>query len=149
MSRIFSGALASVFITLAMLLPAGCTAGAPAESSAIGVNALTSDLAAFSGEILVEGVVQNVEAGSSVIWLIDVTEYESCGLVPCAGAGFLPIELPTTGDPSLSGDLYDGTLPDVEDKVTVAGTVRAQDDGSLYFDAERVERGSTTLIVKR
>ncbi len=145
--RRFAPFIALSALALSLSVLAGCAGGASADD-AIGVNALTADPQAFSGEIAVVGVVQDVSADSSAITLIDLTEYETCGLTPCGGAGILPLFLPTSGTPAPSGALYEGSLPALEDQVVVTGTIRSAESG-LYFDVERVDRGSATLMTKQ
>ncbi len=140
-----SRALTLIVILGLTALMAGCAA---ATSDALGVNAVTADPAAFTGTIAVKGVVQNVDAATSSIVLIDEAEYATCGLVPCGSAGLLPLFLPTEGAPSPGGALYQGALPALEEVVLVEGEIKSSPEG-LYFDVDRVLRGSTTLISKR
>ena len=146
MHRILPSAQALAVATALTLVLAGCAAD-PAES-AVGVNALMADPAAFVGEIAIAGVVQDVSPDSSAIALIDADEYETCGLTPCASAGVLPLYVPTSGQPAPSGAVYEGTPPPLEDHVVVIGTVRSGDSG-LYFDVERIDRGSSTIITRQ
>ena len=146
-----SAAIAIAIVAIAavsVLALAGCAGGAAEPTDTIGINALTSDPQAFSGEIAIEGIVQAITPDTSVISLIDVTEFESCGLTPCEGAGILPLFVPTSGQPAPSGALYGGTPPALEDRVVAVGTVREGDAG-LYFDVERIVRGSSTLLEKQ
>lgn len=131
---------------LALVL-AGCSS-TPATPDALAVNALTADPTAYTGTIAVRGVVQNIDPGSSTVTIIDETEYETCGLTPCGSAGLLPVAVPTMGQPSPGGSLYDGTLPALEDRVVVVGEVKSGPAG-LYFDVERVERGGSTLLARK
>lgn len=144
MRKTLPGALALVIVIALALV--GCGATSPLVT--IGVDALTADPQAFTGELAVEGVVQYVDASTSTIRIIDVAEYEACGLTPCVSAGVLPLYLPTGGEPAPSGAQYEGQLPALEEVVVVVGEVRSG-QGGLYFDVERVQRGSQTLISKR
>lgn len=146
MHRTFWGAAALAVVTATLLLTACANTAIP--ENLMGVNSLTADPQAFTGEIAVEGVVIDVDPASSRVRLIDLTEYETCGLNPCGSAGVLPLHLPVTGEPTATGALYEGELPSLEDAVVVVGEVRSGQSG-LYFDVQRVQRGSQTLISKR
>lgn len=148
MHRISPGAFALAISVALSLMLAGCSGGGGTAPSQVSVNALTADPQAFSGEIAVEGIVQDVAADSSLIVLIDLAEYETCGLTPCDSAGSLPLQVPLSGQPTPAGALYEGTLPALEDRVTAVGTVRSGADG-LHFDVERITRGSETILTKR
>lgn len=139
---------ATLFFVLgsALMLLAGCSGGLDA-SSALNVNAVTSDPAAFTGQIVVKGVVQDVDPTGSTIVLIDETEYQTCGINPCGSAGLLPLYLPTSGAASPGGALYSGQLPVLEDTVVISGEIKSGPQG-LYFDVERVERDGKLLISK-
>lgn len=135
--------------TLAACGPAADSGTPESELPRIGVDDLMLDPHAYTGEIAVEGIVVDVSPEHHGVTLVDPEEYEMCGLNPCAAAGVLPLFLPTSGkEPSFSGDFYDGTLPGLEDRVLVIGAVRSGEMG-LYFDAERVVRGSSAIIEKR
>lgn len=140
-------ALIIAFSAGLLVLATGCGSQTDA-SDALSVNAIASDPTAFTGTIAVAGVVQNVDATTSSITLIDQTEYETCGITPCGSAGLIPLHLPVSGQPSPSGALYGGELPALEEKVIVVGEIKNSEQG-LYFDVHRVERGGKTLIAKK
>lgn len=133
-------------LALAAALLTGCGAAAETPANTIGVNALAADPTAYTGEIAVKGIVQKVDAGT--ISIIDETEYATCGLTPCNSAGIIPLFLPTSGDPSPTGALYDGELPKLEESVVVIGKIVPSDTG-MVFDVARIQRGSDTIIEKR
>ncbi len=145
MRRTFAGAAALV-VALAVLPLAACNSASP--DNTIGVNALTADPLAFTGEVAVEGVVIEADPATGSLVLIDVTEYETCGLTPCASAGMLSLHVPAGGEPTISGALYEGTLPSLEDVVVAVGEVRSG-PGGVYFDVERLFSGSQSVMTKR
>lgn len=135
-----------VALVAAVALLGGCSSQSAAD--AVGVNAVAADPGAYTGEITMKGVVQLVDAEKSFINVIDVTEYETCGLTPCGSAGIIPLFMPTSGEPSPAGSVYKGSLPALEEEVLVTGEIKDAADGSLIFDVTRVQRGSTTVIEK-
>lgn len=136
--------LVAVFAAAALL--AGCSSQ-PGEA-AVGVNAVAADPGAYTGEITMKGVVQLVDAEKGFINIIDLTEYETCGLTPCGSAGIIPLFMPTSGEPSPAGSVYKGSLPALEEEVLVTGEIKDAADGGVIFDVTRVQRGSTTVIEK-
>lgn len=139
-------ALTVLSLAIAAALVAGC--GSASTPDALGVNAVTADLTAYTGTIAVRGIVQKIDPGTSAVTIIDETEYETCGLSPCGSAGLLPLTVPLTGAPSPGGSLYDGVLPVLEDSVVVVGEIKTGAQG-MYFDVERIERGSSTLLARK
>jgi hypothetical protein len=140
--------IALISLLALAVIATGCTGGEAAPTATIGVNALTADPTAYAGEIAVKGIVQNVDPQGSTMSIIDEDEYATCGLTPCNSAGILPLMVPSSGEPSLGGALYEGEMPALEDPVIVVGKV-AQSQQGLYFDVTRVMRGQTTIIEKR
>ncbi|MDZ4169684.1 MAG: hypothetical protein U1E26_08525 [Coriobacteriia bacterium] len=130
---------------LAVALLAGCSSDTP---EAIGVNAVMADPAAYTGQIAIRGVVQNVDANASSIAVIDETEYATCGLTPCNSASLLPIVLPIGTAAVAGASVYEGALPALEDVVVVVGEIKSTDSGK-YFDVERIERNGSVLVSKR
>lgn len=122
---------------LASVALVGCSAESP---NAVGVNAVMTDPAAYSGTIAIKGVVQKVDAATSSITMIDEGEYATCGLTPCNSAGLLPLSMPAAQ--------YDGELPALEDVVIAVGEIKSTPQGS-YFDVERVERNGSVLVSKK
>ncbi|OEF97086.1 hypothetical protein [Desulfuribacillus alkaliarsenatis] len=132
------------------LITSGC-GGSAQTLNTIGVNALAADPSAFTGEIAVAGVVQFVDSENYILRIIDEEEYASCGLTPCGGAGIIPLYLPIDSKPfgeTPSGYTYTGQLPQLEDFVTVIGSIE-QADGSLIFEVDRILKGSNVLISKQ
>lgn len=139
-------ALSVLSLAIAAALVAGC--GSTPTPDALEVNAVMADPMAYTGTIAVRGIVQNIDPGASAVTLIDETEYETCGLSPCGSAGLLSLTVPFSGTPSPGGSLYDGALPTLEDRVVVVGEIKSGGQG-LYFDVERIERGSSTLLARK
>ena len=134
---------AAMMVALALL--AGCSGATP---EAIGVNAVMADPAAYTGQIAIKGVVQNVDAPGSSIMVIDETEYATCGLTPCNSASILPLSLPFGEAAAAGTPVYEGTLPALEYVVVVVGEIKSTENGK-YFDVERVERNGSVLVTKR
>ena len=134
---------------LTVLAIAGITLAACGESvEALAVNDVAADPTAYSGDIAVVGVVQEVDSAASSIVLIDEQEYETCGLFPCAGAGLMPLHLPTGGDKTETGAEYVGALPDLEQTVVVYGRISGS-GSDVSFDVDRIEASGKTLIEKK
>jgi hypothetical protein len=145
-----SGA-SSVLTTLLILLSsiaamsslvAGCTSqetGVGPPPVVLGVDDVAADPMAYDGPIVVEGVVSFVDAVSSTFVIIDVSEYELCGVVDCA-INEIPVPVPA--------HQYDGTLPVVRDFVLVHGEM--VDSGTGYsLDAAEVQKGGEPILKKR
>ncbi len=116
---------------------AGCSTAAV---DPVGVNAVMTDPGAYTGQIAITGIVQQVDKPSATVTMIDKIEYETCGLTPCGSAGLLPIYLPAAQ--------YDGGLPALEDQVVVIGEIKTTPKGA-YFDVERLERNGSVLVSKK
>lgn len=119
------------------------------ERSSIGINALAADPTAFKGEICVKGVVQQVDKENFSLVLIDEEEYKNCGIFPCAGAGMLPLYLPGATKPmgpTPTDYTYKGELPKLEETITAIGTIKAMQDGLLFFEVEQVLKGTKVLV---
>lgn len=137
--------VAAVALVLALGTLVGCTSAAP---ETLGVNAVMADPTAYSGQIAIKGVVQNVDATGSGITVIDETEYATCGLTPCNAAGLLPLSLPIGASAPAGAPAYEGTLPALEDVVVVVGEIKSTASGS-YFEVERLERDGSVLVSKK
>lgn len=137
--------VAAVTMALAAAVLAGCASGAP---DALGVNAVMADPSAYTGQIAIRGVVQNVDAKGSSVTVIDETEYSTCGLTPCNSAGLLPLSLPLGDSAAEGAPVYEGTLPALEDVVVVVGEIKSTANGS-YFDVERIERDGSVLVSRK
>ncbi len=127
----------ALFALVTVLALAGCSSTAV---DPVGVNAVMTDPGAYTGQIAITGVVQQVDKPSATITMIDKTEYETCGLTPCGSAGLLPIYLPAAQ--------YDGSLPALKDQVVVIGEIKTTPQGA-YFDVERLERNGSVLVSKK
>lgn len=128
-------------------LIAGCGAGS-GTTSGLAVNAVMADPTAYSGQVTIKGVVQNVDPGTGSIAVIDEGEYATCGLTPCNAAGILRLTVPTSGQAAVDGSSYEGTLPALEDVVVVVGEFKTAEQG-LYLDVARIEKGGSPLLTKR
>jgi len=113
-----------VVIGLISLMIFSSCQGDRAETSmmndSIGVEHFMRDVDEYSGVVQVEGVVSNVQADDQLFTLIDVREFEKCGVTDCA-----PLSLPVR---------WDGPQPAVKDLVKVRGRVEEM-DGKLVFAA--------------
>ena len=132
-----AAALSIAFLT-------GCSGSA---ADAVGVNAIMTDPTAFTGDIAVKGVVQNLDPTSSTISIIDEVEYASCGLTPCGSAGIMPLFVPLSAEAASGGATYSGSWPELEDVVVVVGEIKSSQTG-MYFDVKRVERAGSSLLKK-
>ncbi len=137
--------VAAVAVVAAAVI-AGCGAQSGPASS-LAVNAVMADPAAYSGQIAIEGVVQDVDPASGSLAVIDTTEYATCGLTPCNTAGILRLAVPTSGQ-APNGATYTGTMPALEDVVVVVGEFKTAEQG-LYLDVARIEKGGSPLLTKR
>ena len=128
-----------------MLALVGCGGS---NTDALEVNDLAADPLAYSGDIAVTGIVQEINAAESRIVLIDQIEYETCGLFPCAGAGLLPLHLPLDGTSTSAGAQYEGALPQLEQLVIVHGRITGA-AGDTEFDVDRIELSGKTILEKK
>ncbi len=91
----------------------------------LGVEDLMRHTENCSGSVRVKGVVSSVAPDQQMLSLIDMKEWDECGVVSCA-ALTLPVH-------------WTGDLPTVRDIVIIAGTV-GNSDGKLVFVAQAVEK---------
>ena len=94
----------------------------------LGVEEFMEHVDDHHGPVTVEGVVSGVSSDERRVGLIDLAEFEDCGVVTCA-AHTLPVRWP-------------GALPAVKDQVRIQGTVETT-NGKLLFvasSAEKIER---------
>lgn len=89
-----------------------------------GVDDVAATPEKFKGEILLRGVVAGVNQAEGVFGVIDVREYEACGVVTCA-ANTLPVRSA-------------GKLPAVKTVVQITGRIVRAEKG-LLIEATRVE----------
>ncbi|MBI2840629.1 MAG: hypothetical protein HYX75_20120 [Acidobacteria bacterium] len=90
----------------------------------LGVDALMKDVDRHREKVQIEGVVSAVSADKQTLALIDLREFQLCGIDDCA------LTLPV---------LWTGAMPSVKDLVKVEGRVR-QSEGKLIFVASALER---------
>lgn len=126
MSKKFAAVL--VFLVLGYLLTGGCqiteqTSDVITDPIIVDVDDVVADPGAYEGIIGIRGIVSFVYPADSTFVIIDLREYELCGVVTCA-INELAISVPF--------DRYSGELPDVKDKVVVYGEIiSAQTNYSL------------------
>jgi hypothetical protein len=104
----------------------------------VGVDDVAADPFAYVGPIAIEGVVSFVHPSNSTFVIIDVKEYELCGVVTCAIN-----EIPITVPPSL----YSGALPEVKDVVLTYGEIINSASG-YAIEVSQVKRGGKTIMQK-
>lgn len=111
--------------------------GDESEPAAIvNVDDVAADPGAYEGVIGIKGIVSFVYPSDSVFVIIDVKEYELCGVVTCA---INEIEV------SVPPNQYAGELPNVEDEVLVYGEIISE--GNDYFlEISEVKRGRKTIL---
>jgi hypothetical protein len=89
-------------------------------NGSIGVEHFMRNVDDYPDVVQVEGVVSDVRGNDRLFTLIDIREFEECGVTDCA-----PLSLPVR---------WGGTQPDVKDLVKVRGRVEKM-DGKLVFAA--------------
>ncbi len=136
------------FIILVVLLALGCSfvEGCLASTQptnetttpliTIGVDDFTADPAAYDGIIGIRGIVSFVYPPDSTFVIIDVKEYELCGVVTCA-INEMAISVPR--------DQYSGELPNVEDTVVVYSGITSGENVYL-LEVSEVKRGKETIL---
>lgn len=102
----------------------------PGDGAVLGVEALMRDVDRHRGPVRVKGVVSAVAAQGRTFALIDLREFEACGLANCA----LTLPVRWTGD-----------MPAVRDVVVVNGDVR-EADGKLVFVASTMEKMNARAV---
>jgi hypothetical protein len=102
----------------------------------VNVDDVAADPGAYGGTIAISGVVSYVKSDNAVFGIIDVREYELCGIVTCA-ANQLPISVPLSR--------YSGELPEVEDEILVYGEIINSADGYV-LDVLQVKRGRKVIL---
>jgi hypothetical protein len=97
----------------------------PGEQSVLGVHELMRNVDRYrDGPTQVKGVVSYVSAEGQGLTLIDVVDFEECGLCDCA-----PLKLPIR---------WSGAMPHLQDTVLIEGEVQ-EAAGKLIFVARSVE----------
>jgi hypothetical protein len=90
-------------------------------SSVLGVDEAMRNLGADTTVVAVEGVVQSVTSEEHLLTLIDVKEYQACGLSDCCL--YMPVR-------------WTGTMPAIEDAVVVKGSIQTSDSGLVFVARE-------------
>lgn len=104
--------------------------------SIINVDDVVADPIAYDGVIGIRGIVSFVYPADSTFVIIDVKEYELCGVVTCA-INEMSVMVPP--------DQYSGELPKVEDEVVVYSEIISQ--GDVYsLDISEVKRAGETIL---
>jgi len=104
--------------------------------SIIQVDDFAADRRAYSGDIVLKGIVASVDPLESSFVIIDTREYELCQDLTCA-ANYITIKTPT--------NVFSGVLPEIEDEVFVYITVGSENSYEL-MDIQMVERGRETIL---
>ena len=92
----------------------------------LGVEQFMKNVDRYRGDVRVEGVVFAVSATNQMIGLIDVREYQTCGLKECG------LSLPVR---------WTGAMPAVGEAVRVGGNVQTK-RGKLSFVAQTLQKVS-------
>jgi hypothetical protein len=102
----------------------------------VDVDDFASDPWAYDGDIAIRGIVSFVYSSDSVFVIIDVKEYELCGVLTCA-INEISISVPP--------DEYSGELPNLKDEVLVYGKIKSGGD-TVIIDVSSVEQGTKTIL---
>lgn len=86
--------------------------------AALNVNDAVRNLKPDTTARIVTGVVRTVTPEDTLLTLIDVEEYKTCGLSDCCL--YMPVR-------------WQGNMPKKEDIVTVQGTINATDSGMVFW----------------
>lgn len=100
------------------------SASSAEEGAIIGVDELMKHTERYTGQLRVKGVVSGVATESQMISLIDMREFEECGVTSCASLT-LPIR-------------WAGQMPKVQDAILVSGEVQ-EAEGKLVFVAHALQ----------
>ena len=95
------------------------------DEEAVGVDELMRNVDHYEGRLRVIGVVSGTSTADHTVALIDIAEFEECGITTCASLT-LPVQ-------------WSGPMPSVEDTVEIAGEVQEL-EGRLIFVAETLEK---------
>jgi hypothetical protein len=106
------------------------------EITVIDVDDFASDPSAYHGIIGIKGVVASTRQSDSSFVIIDVREYELCGVLTCA-TNEITIRVPA--------DKYSGELPNSEDIVIAYGEFKTSDNYSI-IEVSRIERDNQVII---
>ncbi len=134
-----------VLIIMAAMLPAllvGCSSpmnkanDGNVEVSVIDVDDFAADPSAYNGFIGIRGIVASAHQSDSSFVIIDVREYELCGVLTCA-TNEITIIVPSNE--------YSGELPNAEDIVIVYGEFNSSNDYGI-IDVSHIERDNQVII---
>lgn len=106
------------------------------EIPVIDVDDFASDPSAYHGIIGIRGIVASTHQSDSSFVIIDVREYELCGVLTCA-TNEITIRVPA--------DKYSGELPNSEDIVVAYGQFNTSD----YYgtiEVSHIERDNQVII---
>lgn len=101
------------------------TAESSKTNAVLGIENFMKNVDRYRGEVRVEGVVFAVSASKHTLGLIDVREFQTCGLKECGG-----LTLPVS---------WTGAMPAVGQAVRADGEVQKM-KGKLVFVAKTVEK---------
>lgn len=101
------------------------SAAAAKTNAALGVETFMKNVDRYRGEVRVEGVVSSVSATNQTLGLIDVREFQTCGLEKCA-----ELTLPVR---------WTGVMPTVGQAFRANGEVQ-KERGKLVFVAKTLEK---------
>lgn len=125
--RFLGAALAAAMLTSALMLSSCGENAAPASvtvEASVGVDALMRHPDKYNGAISVEGVVSAVSPEQKLLALIDLSEFEECGVTTCSTLA-LPVK-------------WDGPMPAVNDEILLKGEIRDV-NGKFVFVAKALE----------
>jgi hypothetical protein len=131
-----------LLLTVQLLFSGGCQTdsgqfnGEGNTSVVLNVDDVAADPAAYSGVIAVKGIVSLVNRFDNTFDIIDVREFELCGIVTCATNQLL-VSVPPDG--------YSGELPVVEDEVVAYGKIVNNGDG-YSIEVLEVKRDNKVLL---
>ena len=92
-----------------------------------GVNELMQSDSLPSGLVQLEGIVSGASPEEQRMALIDVSEFQACGVTTCASL-YLPVQ-------------WNGPLPKIEEQVQIKGRIQ-DESGNLIFVAEALQKVS-------
>lgn len=116
--------------------PAGSETGPGRDNPAsvpavLGVNEFMKNVDRYPGKRQVEGLVSAVSPENQTFYLIDLKEFQECGVTTCA-----PLTLPLK---------WQGPLPAVREVIRIRGVVR-KSNGKFFFEVHGLEKKGTKLL---
>lgn len=109
----------------------------PNGMKAVGVAAVYQDPTSYAGPVAIEGIVHEVFPSRGAFILIDVREFETCGLV-CPNEK-VPVFAPS--------DEFNGQMPAVKDHLVAIGDLRTKGQG-FEFTAREILREGKPLLTR-